>query len=257
MTIITNYREQVKRFESLFGNRPTAAVEKFSVALTEKPQNTDMVNAAANSLRSPLLALKIYLDLLKDFPQEEKKTDVLNRMKFTTNEMAKKINALSTLVDVQTEINTTKENVNFANLLEEVKIELSTQFDLSEVTFTTNFIEPSIRANTAELSLLFFQILHNSITYRQDKQPLHITLKTKRVGGYFLLGIKDNAKGMLLKNDDEAEKLFRPFFQLKNASKGIGIGLSIVRSIVDKYQGEIKVRSRINQGSMFNIYLKE
>ena len=256
MTIITNYREEVKRFERLFGNRPTASIEKFSEALSEKPQTTDMVNAAANSLRSPLLALKIYLDLLKDFPQEEKKTDVLNRMKFTTNEMAKKINALSTLVDVQTEINPIKEKVNFANLLEEVKIELSAQFDLSDITFTTNFIEPSIRANTSELSLLLFQMLHNSITYRQDKQPLHITLKTKKVGGYLLLGIKDNAKGMIIKNDDDAEKLFRPFYRLNNSSKGIGIGLSIVRSIVDKYHGEVKVRSRINEGSMFNIYLK-
>jgi signal transduction histidine kinase len=257
MTIITNYREKIKRFESLFGNKPTASVDKFSVALTEKPQPTDMVNAAANSLRSPLLALKIYLDLLKDFPQEEKKTDVLNRMKFTTNEMAEKINALSTLVDVQTDLNSTKEKVNFSNLLEDVRMELNAQFDLSEITFTTDFIEPSIKANTSELSLLLFQILHNSITYRQDKQPLHITLKTKRVGGYFLLAIKDNAKGMLLKNNDEAKKLFRPFYQLESSNQGIGIGLSIVRSIVDKYRGEVQVRSRINEGSIFNIYLKE
>ena len=100
-------------------------------------------------------------------------------------------------------------------------------------------------------------MLHNSITYCQDKQPLHITLKTKKVGGYLLLGIKDNAKGMILKNDEEAAKLFRPFYRLDNSTKGIGIGLSIVRSIVDKYHGEVKVRSRINEGSMFNIYLKE
>jgi len=257
MTIITNYREEVKRFEGLFGNRPSASVEKFPEALTEKPQTTDMVNAAANSLRSPLLALKIYLDLLKNFPQEEKKTDVLNRMKITTNEMVKKINALSTLVDVQNEINPIKEKVNFANLLEEVKIELSAKFDLSNITFTTNFIEPSIQANSSELSLLLFQILHNSITYRQDKQPLHITLKTKKVGGYLLFGIKDNGVGMILKNDEEANKLFRPFYRLNNSGEGIGIGLSIVRSIVDKYHGEVKVRSRVNEGSMFNIYLKE
>lgn len=257
MTTITNYREEVRRFEGLFGNRPCASETKFSEALTEKPQSTDMVNAAANSLRSPLLALKIYLDLLKNFPQEEKKTDVLNRMKFTTNEMVKKINALSTLVDVQNEVNPIKEKINFVNLLEEVKSDLSAKFDLSNITFTTNFIESSIQANASELSLLLFQLLHNSITYRQDKQPLHITIKTKRVGGYFLLGIKDNGIGMVLKNDDEANKLFRPFYRLNNSSKGIGIGLSIVRSIVDKYQGEVKVRSRINEGSMFNIYLKE
>jgi len=61
---------------------------------------------------------------------------------------------------------------------------------------------------------------------------------------------------MQIKNDAEAEKLFRPFYRMTNG-KGIGIGLSIVRSVVDKYQGEIKVKSRVGEGSMFNLYLKE
>ena len=256
MTIITDFRPEVKRIEHLFEYRPEIEViESFPQVLTEKPQTTDMVNAAANSLRSPLLALKIYLDLLKNFPQEEKKSDVILRMKTTTDEMAKKINALARLVDIQTDVRVTEE-INFDELLEQVKLELAKSFDLQDITFTTNFIEPAFQGNISELSLLLFQLLHNSITYRQDNQPLHITLKTKKVGGYFLLGIKDNGQGMQLKNDDEAEKLFRPFYRLNDDTNGIGIGLSIVRSIVDKYQGEIKVKSRINEGSMFNIYLK-
>ncbi len=257
MTIITNYREEVKRFERFFDVKPTTTTEEILPQLiTDVAESTDMVNAAANSLRSPLLALKIYLDLLKNFPQEEKKTDVLNRMKNTTNEMAKKINALARLVDVQNEFTSTKEKVVFSNLLEEVKEELGKVFDLKDITITTNFEEQNIQANNSELSLLLFHLLHNCITYRQDNQPLHITIKTKKVGNYFLIGVKDNGIGMQLKNDDEAEKLFRPFYKLDKENKGIGIGLSIVRSIVNKYKGEIKVRSRVHEGSMFNVYLK-
>ena len=257
MTTINNYREEVKRFEGLFQSKtPSLNFGNLPQVLTEKPQNNDMVNAAANSLRSPLLALKIYLDLLKNFPQDEKKSDVLIRMKNTTNEMAKKINALATLVEIQNDEVPALVNVNFSEILEQVKNELSAEFDLSDVTFDNNFAIPTMHANPEEISLLLFQLLHNCISYRQDKQPLHITLKTKLVGGYYLIGIKDNGIGMLLKNDQESEKLFRPFFRLNNETKGVGIGLSIVRSIVDKYQGEIKVRSRINEGSMFNIYLK-
>ena len=62
MTIITDFRPEVKRIEHLFENRsaPTIEViENFPQVLTEKPQTTDMVNAAANSLRSPLLALSL------------------------------------------------------------------------------------------------------------------------------------------------------------------------------------------------------
>lgn len=255
MTIITNYREEVKRFERFFESK-TVTEENLPQLITDVAESTDMVNAAANSLRSPLLALKIYLDLLKNFPQEEKKTDVLNRMKNTTNEMAKKINALARLVDVQTEFTSTIEQVDFSNLLGQVKEELSKVFDLNDITISTNFVEKNIQANNSELSLLLFHLLHNCITYRQDNQSLHITIKTKRVGNYFLIGVKDNGKGMQLKNDDEAEKLFRPFYKLDKENTGIGIGLSIVRSIVNKYKGEIKVRSRIHEGSMFNVYLK-
>lgn len=257
MTIITNYREEVKRFERFFESKPTITTEEILPQLiTDVAESTDMVNAAANSLRSPLLALKIYLDLLKNFPQEEKKTDVLNRMKNTTNEMAKKINALARLVDLQNEFTSAIEQVDFSNLLAEVKEELSKVFDLTDIKITTNFEEQNIQANNSELSLLLFHILHNCVTYRQDNQPLHITIKTKKVGNYFLIGVKDNGIGMQLKNDDEAEKLFRPFYKLDKENKGIGIGLSIVRSIVNKYKGEIKVRSRIHEGSMFNVYLK-
>jgi len=132
MTIINDYREEVKRFERFFENKKI--VEEIFPELTKEetkiPQNTDMVNAAANSLRSPLLALKIYLDLLRNFPEEEKKSDVLNRMKNTTNEMAKKINALARLVDVQTDITKNSRLVNFVDLLDEVTVELSYLFDL-------------------------------------------------------------------------------------------------------------------------------
>jgi len=255
MTIINDYREEVKRFEHFFETKKE--VEEVLPQLnTEEPQNTDMVNAAANSLRSPLLALKIYLDLLRNFPEEEKKSDVINRMKNTTNEMAKKINALARLVDVQTDFNQTSQLINFKELLEEVTVELSYLFDLSNITFTTKLEEKNFMGNASELSLMFFHLIHNCITYCKEDIPLNIIIKTKKVGGYTLIGVKDNGVGMQIKSDADAEKLFRPFYRLAN-STGTGIGLSIVRSIVDKYNGEIKVKSREGEGSMFNIYLKE
>ena len=103
MIIINNYREEMQRFETIYERRIEEIGQLPQLLIEQQQRPNDMVNMAANSLRSPLVALKIYLDLLKNFPQEKKKTDVIDRMKRTTSEMNSKINALAMLVDIQNE----------------------------------------------------------------------------------------------------------------------------------------------------------
>ena len=258
MIIINNYREEMQRFESIYERRIEEIGQLPQLLIEQQKRPNDMVNAAANSLRSPLVALKIYLDLLKNFPQENKKSDVIDRMKRTTNEMNRKINALSTLVDIQNEPLGETSLINLNTLIENVKTQLNKEIDSCEVYFTSDLEVTSLQAKESEIQLLLLHLLKNALHFRQTEEPLKITIKTRKVGGYYLLSVEDNGIGMHLKNDCEADKLFRPFFKLHAAkdTKRAGIGLSIVRSIVDKYEGEIKVRSRVGEGSKFNIYLK-
>lgn len=258
MIIINNYREEMQRFESIYERRIEEIGQLPQLLIEQQNRPNDMVNAAANSLRSPLVALKIYLDLLKNFPQEKKKTDVIDRMKRTTNEMNRKINALATLVDIQNEPLGETSLINLNNLIENVKTQLTKEINNCEVYFTSDLEVTSFQAKESEIQLLLFHLLKNAFEFRQCEEALKITIKTRKVGGYYLLSVEDNGIGMQLKNDYEIEKLFRPFFKIKNGKENerAGIGLSIVRSIVDKYEGEIKVNSRIGEGTKFNIYLK-
>lgn len=258
MIIINNYREEMQRFESIYERRIEEIDQLPQLLIEQQNHPNDMVNAAANSLRSPLIALKIYLDLLKNFPQEKKKTDVIDRMKRTTIEMNCKINALATLVDIQNEPLGETTNINLNELVENVKHQLAKEINDCEVYFTSDLDVTSFQAKESEIQLLLFHLLKNAFDFRQSEEPLQITIKTRKVGGYYLLSIEDNGIGMQLKNDTETNKLFRPFYKLKKekTSEKAGIGLSIVRCIVDKYEGEIKVNSRIGEGTKFNIYLK-
>ena len=258
MIIINNYREEMQRFETIYERRIDEIGQLPQLLIEQQNRPNDMVNTAANSLRSPLVALKIYLDLLKNFPQEEKKSDVIERMKRTTNEMNRKINALATLVDIQNEPLGETSNINLNELIENVKSQLQKEINSCEVFFTSDLEVTSLQAKESEIQLLLLHLLKNAFEFRQPEEPLNITIKTRKVGGYYLLSVEDNGIGMQLKNDDEADKLFRPFFKLnkKKDNERAGIGLSIVKSIVDKYEGEIKIRSRIGEGSKFNIYLK-
>ncbi len=73
-------------------------------------------------------------------------------------------------------------------------------------------------------------------------------------GSYFKVSIIDSGIGM---DQQTLEKIFTPFYTKKNKENGIGLGLSMVYSIVSKHNGFIEVSSEINKGSRFDLYFPE
>ncbi|MBF0376282.1 MAG: PAS domain S-box protein [Desulfamplus sp.] len=69
---------------------------------------------------------------------------------------------------------------------------------------------------------------------------------------YILLSVQDTGVGM---DELTIEKIFNPYFTTKPNGKGTGLGLSVVHGIVKLYKGEIIVKSRLNEGTIFDLYL--
>lgn len=69
-------------------------------------------------------------------------------------------------------------------------------------------------------------------------------------GNYVQLEVRDNGEGI---DEGVIEKIFDPYFTTKEVGKGCGMGLSVVHGIVKNYGGDIKVTSRINEGTSFRI----
>jgi len=79
-----------------------------------------------------------------------------------------------------------------------------------------------------------------------------LTIRLEKEGAWAVATVADTGCGM-----DEAlqERIFEPFFTTKPAGEGSGLGLDIVRRIVEKHEGRIDVRSRKGEGSLFRVYL--
>ncbi len=75
--------------------------------------------------------------------------------------------------------------------------------------------------------------------------PLH-------VGRYLKLTVRDTGAGM---DEDTLTRVYDPFFTTKKGGEGTGLGLSMVHGIVQKHQGDIQVRSRVGQGTVFTVFL--
>ncbi len=73
-----------------------------------------------------------------------------------------------------------------------------------------------------------------------------------RRGRHICLSIRDNGSGI---DETMLDRIFEPFFTTKERSKGTGLGLSVVYGIVKKHGGWIEVKTKINQGTVFDVYL--
>lgn len=110
--------------------------------------------------------------------------------------------------------------------------------------------------NRGEITQVFFNIIQNSIqaiNSQKKEAPGNITTTIYEEKGYINCDIKDDGPGIM---PEILNKIFNPFFTTKDVGEGTGLGLSICYDlIVNKYKGEIEVKSDINKGSTFTVKL--
>ena len=108
---------------------------------------------------------------------------------------------------------------------------------------------PIVTGDKDKLKRVFENLIVNSINHKGDKN-VHILIFGKSDDQYNTICIKDNGPGIDKKYHD---KIFEPFKSLDKKSGGSGIGLSIVKKIVDLHNGKIELKSSIGEGAEFCI----
>jgi two-component system NtrC family sensor kinase len=109
---------------------------------------------------------------------------------------------------------------------------------------------PSIPMDHGQIQQVFLNILNNALAAVSDGG--RITLTTWDADEQFVgVSIEDNGCGM---SDETAKNMFEPFFTTKK-EKGTGLGMSITYGIVKRLGGELKVKSKLNEGTTMTILL--
>ena len=101
-----------------------------------------------------------------------------------------------------------------------------------------------------ELNQVWTNIIHNALQAMEFKGTLKINMKKEN--GNLCVSISDSGSGI---PDDIKEKIFEPFFTTKPAGEGTGIGLDIVKKIIEKHDGSIELESELGVGTTFTIKL--
>jgi signal transduction histidine kinase len=133
-----------------------------------------------------------------------------------------------------------------------VEPKLQSQALAFETSFDSTIGEFEINAGYVHSALL--NILDNAMDAclrDKSKQKHKITLNVKQDKGHIIFDIADNGIGM---DSETSEKIFTPFFSLKG-EEGTGLGLFISNKIIEQHGGEITVKSKLRQGTLFRIKL--
>jgi len=107
-----------------------------------------------------------------------------------------------------------------------------------------------ILANKNALTGAIQNLLHNALQAPNSTENIVITIQTYTQGSDIYLSVKDNGLGIDVKNSD---KIFQPFYT--SSSKGTGLGLAVVKSVVNAHQGSVKLISSAGEGAHFVIKL--
>jgi signal transduction histidine kinase len=214
---------------------------------------------AAHELKAPLSAIKGYVELLIDRTLGE----TLESYKQQLDRSRERIDALVSLINDLLNISRMEagtirrdiEPIDLSNLLTHTVEFFHTDMDKRSLTLDSS-IEPNLvmDADREEIQRVFTNLISNAIKY--NKENGKITVNAQRDNGYIRVQIADTGIGL---KPEEKEHLFEEFFRAKNPLTrnitGTGLGLTILKKIVDSYAGRIEVESEFESGSTFTVIL--
>ena len=109
---------------------------------------------------------------------------------------------------------------------------------------------PLVESYGGQLNQVFMNILDNAFYAIPDKGDVYI--RTRRLDNNVIIEIEDNGRGM---DSEVANKIFDPFFTTKPVGQGTGLGMSISYRVIKEHNGDIKLKTKIGEGSTFIISL--
>jgi signal transduction histidine kinase len=216
----------------------------------------DFAFTLSHDLRNPISNLKLLISIIENSSDPEKKDEYIREFKKLVNRIDYMISGLAEIIDLKNNQDNVAKTIAFEDILKVVCEELKPHIEESNAEVNSNFrLRPGIMYYEVYLHSILFNLVSNAIKYRSPKKQPRISLTTSVEGDYILLKVQDNGMGMDIKK--VGKRLFKPFNRFSSKTDGKGIGLHLVKSMIEKNGGKIAVESAQDQGTTFKVYLKE
>jgi len=218
---------------------------------------SDFVSNVSHELRTPLSLISMFAETLEmdRVKTEGKKKEYYSIISQEANRLSKIVNSILNFSKMEAG----KRQYNFVeSYLNDVaeNVYHSYKFHLEQKGFTFNILKdetiPIIKIDEEAVSEAIVNLVDNAVKYSDSKKE--ITIRTGMENNFAFVEVED--KGIGIPEKDQ-KKIFDKFFRVSSGNvhnvKGSGLGLSIVKHIIDAHKGSIELFSEVNKGSKFRL----
>jgi PAS domain S-box-containing protein len=215
----------------------------------------NFVYTASHDLKSPIVNMEGLLKSLLEEAStrcEDDINEMLNYVMLSVEKLKNTIEELSEISRIQKGIESYEEDVNIEEILTDFMVEYSEQIKASKAVISSDLSVPVIKFSQKNFRSVLYNLLSNAIKFRSPKRTPVILVKSEYAqNNYVKITISDNGMGFDMRKKD---KVFGMFKRLHAHVEGTGVGMYIVKRIMENASGKIEVESREGEGSTFKLY---
>lgn len=213
----------------------------------------DLVATLAHDIKGPLTSIIGFAELMEEgFLEGDDATDAARTIRTNAQRLATLANDMLALSRVESgELEIADDRVDVVDVLRSAIESVAAE---REIVTAFALTHAYVRGDTDRLRQVFDNLLRNAIKFSPGGEPLRVQLD--ETGAGFTVAVQDRGIGI---PPDEMPKLFNRFARASNARKakiaGTGVGLFIVKTIVERHGGNVAAQSTLGAGSTFSVAL--
>jgi two-component system, OmpR family, phosphate regulon sensor histidine kinase PhoR len=220
----------------------------------------DFISNMTHELKTPISTISLACQALTDPDMNQRQGVVDNYIKVIAAEN-KRLglvveSVLRTSIMEQGDLKLKLQEVNVHRVIDSVitNMDLKVSSQGGQIIERLHAVNPNIMADKVHLTNVIFNLIDNALKYTKEVPIIKIGTESRPDG--LIISIEDNGIGIKKEHQDKIfDKLFRVPTGNVHDVKGFGLGLSYVKAIVEKHSGIVSVKSELNKGSKFEIFI--
>ncbi len=256
-----HFNQAMRRFIQHVAKRAALALrnaERFTRTYVSEQVKSDMIRLAAHDLRNPLNAINNATHLLNRL--QSKMPDAANHyvqsIELAAHQIRSLLEELLILERLESGLRIEREPVNLLNALESAISRTRADADNKAQEFVTNLpdLPLIVRGEFVYYRQAMVNLINNAIKYTPHRGKVMVSMERRGKRAFF--HVTDNGYGVA---EDRQQRLFQRFYRAEEPGtehiEGTGLGLSLVKTIIERSEGEVWFRSKQGEGSTFGFWL--
>ncbi|MEX0720314.1 MAG: ATP-binding protein [Balneolaceae bacterium] len=217
-------------------------------------EHESFIYSISNDLREPLLNVVLHIQDLEDVHNEmtKKMFGTMKKINSAVNDMSDFILEITDFLR-NGEGSEEEPQVNIEEILEDIKLILRKKLMETGTKITTELNAAEINFARKKIRSILYTLICNAVKYKAPDRSPRIFIKTEAAEDQIHITVQDNGIGI---SKDEQEALFKKPKKYPAENKSLGIGLHLVKKMINDAGGKIEVMSTPGKGSTFYVYLK-